>query len=324
MGKREEQYNAFLEKVKDKSVIRYLHSGDMGDIVSSLPVIKEMSETLGKKGILILDTTGGQTVNDGPLNSLITRNTNSRGLKFNHTSFEFIKPLLEVQPYIESVEEYTDGSKPPDDIDLNLNAFRYFASNPKLNEMIYCNLMYCHQLASNVIFGYKGPFLEVPDGNKIPARMIPLKKGIVSRSNRYHSSQVFLQTFTSMLHDFKFIGTDIEYEAFVDCISLRDRDQIPHVKVKNALEMAKLVKEAPLVFSNATLLYWIAVGLEKPIIHELNSSSYVTNTITPDYKKVFYIRNDKWLTFNPETGKIDLERTLQEFFDRISAKDEKK
>ncbi len=314
-GVRVKKYAEFLTRIAEKPYITILHSGDMGDMVASLPVAKELFETTGKKTRYLLDTHGGLGINDPVTNDLIYKSTNGRGLKFNKTSFDFIKPLLDVQPYICEVREYVhDEDK--DAVDLNMNFFRVITSSQKMNEILYGNLLYSSQIAANLVFGYKGPFITVPKVENPPENFHMERGGIVARSNRCHSSQVFLQSFLPLfLHDFKFVGTDLEYESFIDAVSIEScRDRLPHAKVANALEMAQMIDLASMVVVNSTLLFWIALGMEKPIIHELNSSWYVRNSITPDYRYIHYIRNDKYLVPDPKTGKIDQEKDLQEFF----------
>ena len=51
--------------------LTFLHSGDMGDIISSLAAVKEVCEKQNKKAILFFDTSGGMTCNDEKLNNLI-------------------------------------------------------------------------------------------------------------------------------------------------------------------------------------------------------------------------------------------------------------
>ena len=76
----------------------FKHSGDLGDIIYSLPVIKSLGG-----GLLFLDTTGGA---DEPSCKAQCMDGKTN---FNKTSYEFIKPLIEAQPYIKGVLEYKEG-----------------------------------------------------------------------------------------------------------------------------------------------------------------------------------------------------------------------
>ena len=69
----------------------FKHSGDLGDIIFSLPCIKEKGG-----GILYLDPEGGE---QEPVVSWSQYNRT----KLNQNSIDFIKPLLEVQKYIKEV-----------------------------------------------------------------------------------------------------------------------------------------------------------------------------------------------------------------------------
>lgn len=78
-------------------VVTFLHSGECGDIIASLSTIKLL---LGESRVarLYLDVTGGMTCNSDQVNKII-----GRPMKFNQAAFDFIKPLIENQDYIESV-----------------------------------------------------------------------------------------------------------------------------------------------------------------------------------------------------------------------------
>jgi hypothetical protein len=94
----------------------YKHSGDLGDIIFSLPVISSNG-----KGILYLDPNGGEKE---PLVSW----SNYDKTKLTKESIDKIKPLLEQQDYIHEVRYWEPGIK----VDYNLDKFRGFVKHNNL------------------------------------------------------------------------------------------------------------------------------------------------------------------------------------------------
>lgn len=241
----------------------------MGDIIAGLGAVKELCEKENAKAKIILDTTGGLTCNDDETNSFIYISSRKKPIKFNDSNYNFLKPLIEIQPYVESVEKYIDQTN----IDYNLNKFRY--------EFITCqNLLYAHQKILNLTPGYKGqwlfynkPFVE----EKLDI--------IITRSARYQSSHIFYAACEEeLLNRGKFIGTDFEYELFKE--SFRFTPQ--RYEVRNALDCLKAVSNSNVVITNATLMFWIALGFNHPkILHEqtiaVNSTTFTENETNIEY-----------------------------------------
>ncbi len=233
--------------------LTFLHSGDMGDIISSLHSIKQLYDKTKKKAILYLDITGGMTCNNSDLNTSIKNSTYAHGLRFNETSYNFLKPLIEIQPYIERVEQWNPGIT----VDYNLNYFRF----PSMLGIKHnaTNLLHLHQVVCKLPVGYIGPWLFCPKKEFS-------KKIIVVRSCRYQSCSLFYRHNYKQLRDKAFfLGTDLEYRAFTEEV------RFPPAKytVKDSLEAAILINSSDLIYTNATLFYWIAAGLGKNIIHEV-------------------------------------------------------
>lgn len=226
--------------MSDKKTFK--HSGDLGDIIFSLPTIRAAGG-----GILYIDPKGGE---DEPLVSwgggLFTHT------KINKKSIESIKPLLEFQEYIDEVR-YWDGEK----VDYNLDEFR-------LN-IRYNNLADSHLAA----FGF-----SVEERNeawlKVPSALVnDLERDIIlARSCRYHGNYSFWETLDrELIKKATFIGFKEEYDYF--------KYTFPHMKdaplqsVADILEMAKVLEGCDLFIGNQGLPHAVAEGLKKPIINEV-------------------------------------------------------
>lgn len=251
-------------------MITFLHSGDMGDLIAGLATVKSVCREYHGACRFLVDTSGGL------YNEFIRRQSGGKGLKLHKAQFEFLKPLLKAQYYIAYLDEW-DGKE---HIDFDLNDFRAaFFSREGLSATNQ-NLMFAHQYAFGLPMGYTEPWMTLPDEIEIKRDLL------VARSNRYHSSdQLFL------LHkrffdnpDNGFIGTDLEYDSFLDCVP-SDLKRIP---ISNALEAAQEIMASKRFLVNGTLFYWIAVALgHKDIQHEL-AVDIPTTLFTPGKPEITY------------------------------------
>lgn len=232
--------------------ISFLHSGDIGDIVSSVPTVRRLCEIRNARAKFYLDASGGL---DDPFVHL-----QARRLKFNGKSAEFLRPLLEIQPFVDSVEivDGTAGLNP----DYDLNAFRKAFVDPR-SASFGRNLMYLHQMAFGLPLGWDGPFLEVPgDGRRHDL--------IVCRSARYQSAHLWIQARMGMIRQFgEFIGTDFEWDLWRECFCEMPKSRI---RVGSALDAANALRTAENLIVNGTAFYWIGLGVGVPrIFHEVGA-----------------------------------------------------
>lgn len=224
----------------------FKHSGDLGDIIYSLPVIK----TLGG-GTLYLDITGGE---DEP--SCRAQCMDGK-TKFNKISYDFIKPLIEVQPYIKEVKIYQKGQK----IDYNLNLFRYKFADPNSRSKTK-NLLDLHMEAFGLPeWDPNEPWLFVDNPIKLE------RKTIVTRSPRMQSNFPWFQSNKFKFRDNAiFLGLPKEHEFFEWTFDIK----IPYHPVKDALEIAKILKGAKALAANSTFILSVAIGLGTvPIVQEV-------------------------------------------------------
>lgn len=242
----------------------FKHSGDLGDIIYSLPVIKSLGG-----GTLYLDITGGE---DEPScrAQCMDGKTN-----FNKTSYDFIKPLIEVQPYIKEVKVYEKGQH----IDHNLNMFRYKFNDPKARSKTR-NLLDLHMEAFGLPeWDPNEPWLFVNDP------IILERKSFVSRSPRMQSNYPWF-----LVNKFKFrdqsifLGLPKEHEVFEWTFNIK----IPYHPVKDALEIARILKGARALAANSTFILSVGIGLGTvPIIQEVEH--HFPTTVFPGKNNMNYI-----------------------------------
>ncbi len=215
-----------------------IHSGNAGDIIYSLPTVKE----LGAKHYII-------NLNSDPA-------VGGRGITFE--TAKALAPLLLVQPYIERVTivkcnvflEYLDPDQPMEGIDYILDRFR-------LQDVNKHHLAICHALAFGIHINLYEKWLHVDSEEESKDYIV------VALTPRYRSlSREFWIETLSTLRNIVLLGTPKEYHCvtgihgnFVTC--------------KDFLEMAKIIKGAKLFIGNPSLPYAIAEGLKVKRLVEL-------------------------------------------------------
>ncbi len=214
----------------------FWHSGDLGDIVAFLAILKAL---------------GGGHIVLGPWQNREPFKTREQMTTFRAN---FIKPLLELQPYVKSVE-FSD-TMPPDAIDVN--QFRLLIYGSQFDQHI-----------ANRISTWPAELLNVPSWvdskpwlfvDKVP----DTPPVIFCRTARYRDPQFDWPTIVDKYRDIAgFVGTKAEYKDFT-----REFGDVKYVPITNALDMARLINSAELLVSNQTLALIIAVGLQKPVIVE--------------------------------------------------------
>lgn len=242
----------------------FKHSGDLGDIIYSLPTIKRLGG-----GILYLDITGGR---DEPACRAQCMDGKT---KFNQESFNFVKPLIEAQPYIKSVEIY----KPNIFIDYNLNLFRHKFSDPNARSKTR-NLLDLHLDAFNLDeWNPNEGWLEIKDPIYIA------RKTIVSRSPRMQSNYPWFQSNKFNFRDKAiFVGLPKEHEIFEYTFDIK----IPYQRVSNSLELARIIAGCKAFVANSTFTLAVAIGLGNvPIVQEVEP--HFPTTVFEGKKNMNYV-----------------------------------
>lgn len=219
----------------------YLHSGDSGDIIYSLPVIQALGD-----GVLYLSPSNRYPF---PLDSRWTRTGGSPEFMDN------LRPLIEAQPYIWKVQ-YTHGF--PYSCDYDLNAFRLPWRNRTARD--FDSILSLHCNAFNVPLP-TAPWLTVPDPIVVEGRPI-----CVNRTPRYQDLQFDWAGLIRKHHgQMFFVGTTQEYETIK---GFAPECPFPHYPTKDCLELGRYIAGAKIFFGNQSLCLAIAHGLGKPVLVE--------------------------------------------------------
>ena len=238
--------------------ITFRHCGDMGDIIFSLPAIRHFRDQ-GATTELALDITGGK----GKMS--IYQALPQRGYtKFNQKCYDFLKPLLEIQPYITRVFPETSDIIMPNVEYKDLNMFRNYV---KFQNLTYSHLAAMHLEGDPV--QYTKRWLEVGENNEEKYDVL------MNRTLRSQGNHTFWESFIPYCikegKKIGFMGTDLEYQVICEVMEV-DPAKLPRVIVSDALQMARLIDKCEMFASNEGLPGAIAIALDHKLICEVNKT----------------------------------------------------
>ena len=199
------------------------HTGDIGDIIASLASCKALGSCKYKIGF----------------------RENGQRETMHGERFESIKPLLEAQYYINSVEwDYQIAGITHD--------FSTFRSHYQVHE----NLALQQAKHVGITVNIKEPWLKVEP--------IYHNRTVIARSSRYHNPIFPWRRLLDSLEDEPlFVGLVTEHKAFESYFG-----EIEYQKTENILELAKVIAGAKQLISNQTCAWCLGASLGLPTIQE--------------------------------------------------------
>tara|TARA_B110000027_G_scaffold134150_1_gene165212 strand:+ start:1391 stop:2323 length:933 start_codon:yes stop_codon:yes gene_type:complete len=219
------------ESIKSGKNLSFLHSGHLGDIIYSLPLIKEISKN--SKCIFYLEVNKKMPKEASDLGHPFGRYFLSENAAFK------LMPLIKKQKYISNVQVY-NGEK----IDINLNLFR----NLPINFNIDCIRWYFH--LTGVHANLLDPSIEVDPHETIKNRIVIMRS--LRRQNRMISYK-FLNNYESPL----FVGLKDEYEELKYEI-----DNLEHYDCSDFYELASIIKSSKIFIGNLSFGYALAESIK--------------------------------------------------------------
>jgi hypothetical protein len=226
------------EIIKSKKIINFSHSGHLGDLINSLPVIMEIAKKSECNLFINL------------YKKLEKKNVDvklfSKEFFLTKESYNKLYPLLEIQPYLSKVQVLEN-----DLVDIDLDYFRNLPINFNIDSVRW----YSH------ITGI-GPDLNLPYMFK------------VNKNNKYSNHIIFLRSlrrqndhitynFMDQYENLLFIGL---YDEYLDL-----KKQITKLKFyecNDFLEMAEIINSCKLFVGNLSFGYTIAEALKTPRLLE--------------------------------------------------------
>jgi hypothetical protein len=214
----------------------FKHSGDLGDIVFSIPTINALGG-----GILCLDPTGGES-------SPLFRRIGQPRTKLNIKSINDVASLLQLQKCIADVVPWS-GREAKYDLDK-------FRDHIRFNNLCISHLeafKLDHDLA-------RKPWLNFPYKRKLP------KPFVISRTPRYHGNYTsWVHQLTRIKNDAIFVGLEKEHEIFEYTFG----HKIDFYPTPSILDLAETINSADVLFCNQGLPHAIAEGLHHHLVCEM-------------------------------------------------------
>ena len=223
--------------IENKKELSFLHYGHLGDVVNSLPVIKELSKT-HKCNFYIQAKK--------PLES------NARHYKrfgdyvfLTDANVDMLLPLFMNQPYIHKVDKYRNQ-----EIDIDLNLIREMPIDFNIDSVRWYSQL------TGIHTDLSVPYIFAEPHDVIKNKVTIMRN--VRRKN-YFTNYKFLKKYENLL----FIGLNDEYENL--------KKEVPNLEFydcKDFLEMAQIIKSSKLFLGNLSFGYTIAEGLKIPRLLE--------------------------------------------------------
>jgi hypothetical protein len=215
-------------KIYRNSCYSYKHSGDIGDLIYSLPIMRYY---------------GGGHLQLNPY-GLPSKKYDGSKSGFNKNIIRILTPLLQLQDYIHSV---TIWDKKRVDVDID-----YFRTNPAE----------CDNLCGKILGTFHVPFEET-DTPWITCEKKSVAHTVISRSFRYRNDRLSYNDFFENFKDCVFVGLPDEHEDFC-----KSYGNIDYYETRNFLEMAEVINGSKLFVGNQSAPLSIAIGLGVDFLQE--------------------------------------------------------
>lgn len=224
----------------------FKHSGRLGDIVYSLPLVKYLAESSGQQADYYIPC-------DVP--SRLGRNVYHPGgeLMVGPALFGFIEPLLAIQPYLRKICFVRSSELPSEYVDLD--RFKQCGLNLKAGL-----IQGWYRKAFGVPFPIEAPWLCVPEHSRSPQAGAPRFNVLIGRTTRFCNTAINYG-FLDEIEHVGFIGLPFEYDDFVSRHGLRS---LHHVPINNALELAQNMLDCKVYIGNQSVNFAIADAMKIP------------------------------------------------------------
>jgi hypothetical protein len=221
-----------LEIFERKKELNFTHSGNAGDVMYALPVIKQLSEMTGSRLNLLLKINEPMHLSPGfehPLGNVM----------INQQMADGIMALLNTQTYVKCA--VYNG----EEVDVDLSAFRETGFHLNKGNIARWNFH-----TTGVFTDLAKPWLAVEPDTTFADTIV------IARSSRYNNPFIDY-SFLAKYNNLAFVGVESEYLAM--------KKMVPHIKwvtVENFLQMAKIIAGSKFFIGNQSFPYSIAEALK--------------------------------------------------------------
>ncbi|OUW73607.1 MAG: hypothetical protein CBD76_02800 [Pelagibacteraceae bacterium TMED216] len=224
--------------LKNKNHISFLHSGHLGDIINSLPVIKEISRL--KKCSLYIE------IDKKIMDPRAITNHPDNDVFLSKNAVNKLMPLLKKQTYLSSVEFFNNNQ-----IDIDLSFFREMPINFNIDSVRW----YSHLVGLH------------PDLNSAYIENIPkiekYKNTIVIMRSLRRQNPLIKFNFLNNYKNILFVGLVNEYEDLKKSIK-----NMEFYDSKDFIELASIIKSSKVFIGNLSFGYALAEALKAPRLLE--------------------------------------------------------
>ena len=234
-----ESYEGYIYKIqksiREKKTLNFLHSGNLGDLIYALPVIKELSK-------------------DHECHFYIQTNKKidieyykhpAGGVYIDDRMLDLFLPLMKEQKFIHKVQKHNN-----ENIDIDFDIFRTLPVNICFNSPRW------YFQITGIQVDLSLPYMEVSEHDET-------KNKIVIHRTFRHRNQFVNYKFLRNYKDLIFVGTKEEYEDL--------KKDVPNLEIyncRNFLEMARLIKSSKFFIGNQSIAYPMAEALKVPRLLE--------------------------------------------------------
>lgn len=230
------------------SMLEIKHSGQLGDIIYSLPAMLGLAKKLGRIRLRLF------IPNDKIAHHAPGLNHIGGSLMVSPPMFDFIAPLLLSQPYIESINYVQEEQIPTSAVDFDI-------IRGGLLNLSAGNIKDYYLKAFGLMAPPIQPWISVPDAPHTQQFDI-----VVGRSTRYLNVSIDYRLLNQTQLSVGFIGTQGEFDAFR---SFYPELTVTHAKTEDARDVCRLIASAQVYIGNQSLFFAIAEALQAPRLLEV-------------------------------------------------------
>jgi hypothetical protein len=220
-------------------VVTFKHSGNAGDVIYALPALRALSD--GRLAKLFLKL-------DAPINGWSKKEHPLGKSGLTAEMVQWLKPLLEHQPWLASVEIYHDEA-----VDYDLDLFRQVPNTARGQG----NIAHWYFWLFGTSADLSQPWLEV---RPPPPRR---QKIVLARSLRYRNPALHYG-FLNHFGEIDFVGTRTEFEEMQTVLP-----QLRHEACADFLQLARVIASARFFIGNQSFPYAVAEALKVPRLLEV-------------------------------------------------------
>ena len=255
------------KNIENKKELSFLHYGHLGDVINSLPVVKELSKTHKCNFYIQVKK---------PLEP------NARHYKrfgdhvfLTETNVDMLLTLLKSQQYIHKVDKFTNQQ-----IDINFNLIREMPIN------LGPDLIRRYFQFTGIYSDLSTPYLFVEPHKIIKNKVVIIRN---TRRKNYFTNYKFLKKYENLL----FIGLNDEYEDL--------KKEVPNLEFydcKDFLETTQIIKSSKFFLGNLSFGYALAEGLKVPRLLEAGSEFPLVYPYEKHaYNFYFQEHFEKWFSY---------------------------